>query len=41
MVVFLGNEDGSFQPPVHYAVNDILGTAVAGLDGDGNLDVVT
>src|ERR1700686_985864 len=25
IVVFLGNGDGTFQPPVHYAANDPLG----------------
>jgi len=39
IVVFLGNGDGTFQPPVHYTVSDPLGVAVGDLNGDGKLDL--
>ncbi len=40
--VLLGNGDSTFQPPVSYAADSLLGTIVAGdFTGDGRLDLAT
>jgi hypothetical protein len=42
VAVFLGNGDGSFQPPVNYSTSILLptGAALGDLNGDGNADLV-
>jgi hypothetical protein len=42
MSIYLGNGDGTFQPPINYVVNRMVeGIAVADFNQDGNADLVT